>query len=588
MDRKSLLILAGAFGVLLAWMPLTNKFFPPIALPPPPPQSTNALVGATNSTFNSTQPIVQGSASVGNPSLRTESSGIQGKEVTVTLENEDGQYVFSSAGGGLKHVHLKNYPETIEKKSDKKGKLANLNAKAPLAALSLLGPDTLVGDGVYSLKQVDSTILRAEKNLPNGLRVIKEYQLSTNYLIKFNLKFENPTAQPITVPAREIVIGTATPIGVQDEAMFLGMNWFNGSDAEHLTESWFANRTLGCFPGQTRTVYSGGNSNVAWAAVHNQFFTMIAVPQTPAAQVVGRQIPITAPTKEEIGTKSGALLAPLGYQTSLAYNEVTVPPNQLFVTSMDVFAGPKEYNTLARLGRNLDLVMGFDGFIGFFAKSLLLSLNGLNSMGMGYGMAIIVITIIIKLVFWPLSASSTRSMKRMQKLQPQMKAIQDKYKAEPAKMQSKLGEFMKENKINPVAGCLPMIIQIPVFFGFYRMLQAAIELRGASFLWAIDLSSPDTVATIAGFPINIFPLLMGATMIWQAQITPTSPAVDATQQKIMKYMPLMMMVFLYNFSAGLTIYWTVQNLLSIAQMKLTRDKPETTTLQPAIRPVKRA
>ena len=147
---------------------------------------------------------------------------------------------------------------------------------------------------------------------------------------------------------------------------------------------------------------------------------------------------------------------------------------------------------------------------------------------------------------------------------------------------------MKENKINPVAGCLPMIIQIPVFFGFYRMLQAAIELRGASFLWAHDLSSPDTIATIAGFPINPFPLLMGATMLWQAQLTPASPGMDAGQQRIMKYMPLMMMVFLYNFSAGLTIYWTVQNILSIAQMKLTRDKPLTTPAHPAARPSKKS
>jgi YidC/Oxa1 family membrane protein insertase len=118
-----------------------------------------------------------------------------------------------------------------------------------------------------------------------------------------------------------------------------------------------------------------------------------------------------------------------------------------------------------------------------------------------------------------------------------------------------------------------------VFFGFYRMLQSAIELRGAAFLWAHDLSQPDTIGVIGGFPINPFPILMGATMVWQANITPPSPGVDPAQQRIMKYMPLMMMVFLYNFSAGLAIYWTAQNLLSIVQMKLTRtpepEKPAT-------------
>lgn len=160
----------------------------------------------------------------------------------------------------------------------------------------------------------------------------------------------------------------------------------------------------------------------------------------------------------------------------------------------------------------------------------------------------------------------------MAALQPQMKELQDKYKDDPQKLQMKMMEFWKEHKVNPFGGCLPLMLQMPIFFGFFTMLRSAVELRGASFLWACDLSKADTVAFIPGlnFPINPFPLIMGATMIWQARTTPPSPGVDPTQQKIMKYMPLMFMVFLYNFSAGLTLYWTVQNLLSILQMKMTR------------------
>src|SRR5678810_184583 len=121
-----------------------------------------------------------------------------------------------------------------------------------------------------------------------------------------------------------------------------------------------------------------------------------------------------------------------------------------------------------------------------------------------YGWAIIAITIIIKGLFWPLTAASTRSMKRMAALQPQMKAIQEKYKDDAVKMNKKTMEFMKEHKVSPLGGCLPMLLQIPVFFGFYRMLQSAIELRGASFLWACDLSQPDTIFYLAGFPVNPF------------------------------------------------------------------------------------
>jgi YidC/Oxa1 family membrane protein insertase len=218
---------------------------------------------------------------------------------------------------------------------------------------------------------------------------------------------------------------------------------------------------------------------------------------------------------------------------------------------------------------------------------LLLAMNGLHDfLRLPYGWAIVTITFIIKLVFWPLTLASTRSMKRMSALQPQMNAIKEKYKDDPAKMNKKTMEFMKEHKLNPVGGCLPLLIQMPIFIGFYRMIQSAIELRGAPFLWIGDLAQPDTLFVIpglgmfpfigipgVGLPINLLPLIMGATQIWQVRLTPPSPGMDAGQQKMMRYMPLMFIVILYNFSAGLTLYWTVQNLLSIVQTKLTKTDP---------------
>jgi YidC/Oxa1 family membrane protein insertase len=206
---------------------------------------------------------------------------------------------------------------------------------------------------------------------------------------------------------------------------------------------------------------------------------------------------------------------------------------------------------------------------------------------MPYWLAIVVITVIIKLLFWPLTNASTKSMKRMAALQPQMKAIQEKYKDDPAKMNRKVMEFMKEHRVNPLGGCLPVLLQMPVFFGFFLMIRSAIELRGAEFFWACDLSKADTIAFVPflNFPINPLPLLMGATMLWQARLTPVAPGMDPMQQNIMKYMPLMFLFILYNFSAGLTLYWTVQNLLSIAQMKLTKAKDEPA---PAAAPAKHA
>jgi len=285
----------------------------------------------------------------------------------------------------------------------------------------------------------------------------------------------------------------------------------------------------------------------------------------------------------------------VGFEAGLVYPALTLAPHQAILRQAAIFAGPKEYRTLATVSatfnNGVDTIMGFSGswytsIFGFFSKLLLLSMNWLHhSLSLPYGWAIVGITVIIKVLFWPLTAASTRSAKRMQALQPQLKALQEKYKDDPVKSQRKMMEFYKEHKVNPMAGCLPSLIQMPVFMGFFFMIRSAIELRGASWLWVADLSEPDTIFLIPGlgFPFNLLPLIMGATMLWQAHLTPPSPGMDPTQAKIMRYMPLIFMVFLYSFSAGLTLYWTVNNLLSIVQTKLTRTLPETST--PARGPV---
>jgi len=187
------------------------------------------------------------------------------------------------------------------------------------------------------------------------------------------------------------------------------------------------------------------------------------------------------------------------------------------------------------------------GFFGFFAKALLLAMNWLHDVTkLGYGWAIVLLTIILRGIFWPLTAASTRSMKKMQALAPEVKALKEKYKDDQQKFAQKQMELWKKNKVSPMGGCLPMLIQTPVFFGFYTMIRSAIELRGAHFLWAADLTKPDTLFMIPGtnFPFNLLPLLMVGAMVWQAHIQPSSPGMDPAQQKMMRYMPLMILLFL--------------------------------------------
>jgi YidC/Oxa1 family membrane protein insertase len=359
-------------------------------------------------------------------------------------------------------------------------------------------------------------------------------------------------------------------------SMNVGAMWCNGTNCVDRSASYFSTNTtaLFFFPRTPKTEYLAGSNNVVWAAAHNQFFTLMAMPKEPAAQIVAR--PVTLPPFPNVEPMPGTP-ALQGIQTALVYPTATLAAHEAVERQIVIFAGPKEYRLLARIGEQFqnqaDLVMNFGKFFGFFAKALLLAMNWVHDVTQaGYGLTIVLITVAIKVLFWPLTAASTRSMKRMQVLAPEMAALKEKYKDDMQKFTQKQWELYRKHKVSPVSGCLPMAIQMPVFFGFFTMIRSAIELRGARFLWIADLSKPDTLFMIPGthFPFNLLPLLMGGSMLWQSHLTPPSPGMDPAQAKMMRYMPLMFLVFLYNYSSGLALYWTVNNLLTIVQTKLTK------------------
>lgn len=576
MDRKSILIIVACFALYLVMVQVSNKIFPP---KPVSHGATNEVVTATNQNAVAPAPTSATPEPFAPPVQVAVSTNIS--ERLLVLTNDDARYTFTSRGGGLKQVDLLNYPQTVSRSrltaATNRG-VVTLNEDSPVPALAILGGPTVQGDDEFSLTRMPEGV-RAEKTLTNGLRIVKDFRLTNNFLVMASVKLENLSTQMLALPSQEWAVGTATPMNAQDNGMItVGTMWFDGSGKDDKTDAWFENRTLGCIRGTPRWEFIGGATNVVWAAAHNQFFVLAAIPHEPAEQLVVRKIALPPPSEEEITNDIHTVRQPFGFETSLVYPALTLTATQTVERSISIYAGPKEYKTLARVAgqfnNNFDLVMGFGKISGIFSKGLLLSMNFLHSaLKIPYGWAIVVITIIIKVLFWPLTQASTRSMKRMQVLQPQMNAIREKYKDDPAKMNRKVMEFMKENKMNPMSGCWPMLIQMPVFFGFFYMLRTAIELRGASFLWIGDLSQPDTLFIIPGinFPFNLLPLLMGGAMLWQSHLTPPSPGVDPGQQKLMRYLPLIFLVFLYNYSAGLALYWTVQNLLTILQTKLTKN-----------------
>jgi YidC/Oxa1 family membrane protein insertase len=286
--------------------------------------------------------------------------------------------------------------------------------------------------------------------------------------------------------------------------------------------------------------------NVRWAGDRSKYFVAALIPDS--ATVEDTQF-----TKLEDGQPTVWLLG-------------AAPPGTEIVRRAKLYAGPIHYDTLVALGAELDRLanLGWRWIMGLSAL-LLWCLNFLYKHIPNYGVAIILISVATKLVFYPLTQSSLRSMKLMHHLQPEVKAIQAKYKGDPTRMNQVMMALYKQNKVNPVSGCLPMLLQIPVFFALYNVLLNSIELRGAGFMGYIqDLSVPDVLMRFAGFPISLLPIVMtGSTYLMQSQ-TPVAPQ----QKTMMMLMPVMMLVFMYSFPSGVILYWTVNNILSAAQQYL--------------------
>lgn len=243
--------------------------------------------------------------------------------------------------------------------------------------------------------------------------------------------------------------------------------------------------------------------------------------------------------------------------------------------SYHLFYGPKKFKMLEGIGFNLEKSVNF-GWFDVIAKPALWLLNMFYGFCMNYGVAIILVTILFKALFWPISQKGMKSMKNMQKLQPKMVKIKEKFKDDPAKMNQEVMSLYKTYKVNPLGGCLPMLLQIPVFFALYKVLLQSIELRHAPFmLWISDLSAPDRlwlgfdIPYLGGLPV--LTLLMGASMFLQQKLTPTTA--DPTQAKIMMFLPVIFTFMFLNFASGLVLYWFVNNLLSILQqMIINREK----------------
>jgi YidC/Oxa1 family membrane protein insertase len=479
-------------------------------------------------------------------------------EQNASLKSDVAKMDFSNVQGGLTQVELLKY-----KAEDDHPVILSGDHVPAIGAISRNPSDWR--DSGYALTddQANNSVTLT-KDIGNGIQVTKTYTVGKSagvqdpFQLKLTIGFKNTGSAPQDVPGFFVNTGAAQPIHANDRSTYTTFGWDRDSKYQQINVDWFGPSSF-LFFFQTSAghdIYSATGDQISWAAVTDQYFTTILQSKDKSAgQVWAKRDPLLN------NPKAWSIDGALGFP---GFN---LQPGETKVKEFVVYAGPKEYSRLSKLDDDLTAVLNFGPPFGFLSLGLLIMMNTIHAFVGSYGLAILLMTIIIRGAVWPIQNVSMKSMRKMAKLSPMINELKAKYKDDQQRMNQEMMKLYKEYNINPLAGCLPMLIQIPIFFAFYAMLGSAVELRDSSFLWVRDLSQPDTVAHIFGFPLNIIPLVSAATQVWQLQITPKTG--DPSQQRILLIMPIVFLFICYNFAAALSLYYTASNLFTIVQTYLT-------------------
>jgi YidC/Oxa1 family membrane protein insertase len=591
MDKKNTLIGVGFLIAAIASFYFTAKQTPP---PPQAPAPTQPVVNGpatpgatapegTAATPAASVPVL--SAAPANTTFAALAKTDESARV-VTLANDHIEARLTDFGGAIKNVALKKYPAV---KGQPDPFVINEQHADPMLAFTLESFPGLGRNTRYEIvsQKPNEVVFRAVWE--NRIEVTRRYSIlpagsptdkADPYQLRHEIIFRNLSAQTETLPRFGLSLGTAAPVNIDDIGTHLATGYNTGNDIDFIKRSDLeGGGFLSMFGVGSRTPlpFKEAAGPLVWASVENQFFASILTPDQPGRGLVTRRV--------EFSTPAGTPRPLVGVTGTMSFDVPAIASGAEAKLGFDFYTGPKEYSRLSNgdiFKQSQDKVMQF-GFFKIFSQLLLSIMSTVHGWGVNWGWAIVITTLFLKIVFLPLTLSASKSAKRMQKIQPEMQAVREKYKDNPQKLQQATMELFKAHRVNPVGGCLPILITIPFFMGFFSMLQSTAELRFAEFLWASDLSMPDTVAHIPlGFmtlPLNIMPILMGATMIIQMRLTP-QPSVDNAQAKMFKFMPYIFAIFCYNFSCALSLYSTVNGLFTIGQ-QLIINRMKDSPLPPA-------
>jgi YidC/Oxa1 family membrane protein insertase len=455
-------------------------------------------------------------------------------EKNICVETPLYSAVFSTKGAVLKSFKLKKYRQSLTNKTELV-ELVNINGLTnyPLAINFAEANSNLPADITYK-SDIESLNLSSggtgrlifTVNTPGQLKVEKIFTFyADKYAFDLNVKVRNLSQVNIEPTAVLFWTHYFDPKAEEDSYSHNGPVFFVKNEITTETpKDLEARKVIG--------------PDVSWGGYESKYFLMSLIPKQPTLTnlVFG---------KDQRNLVSVAMDGP----------KSLIPSGQDGTFSYSVYLGPKDYDILKAQKVGLENSIDY-GWVKWLALPLLITMKFLYQFVHNYGIAIIILTIFIKVIFWPLGNKSYKSMKEMQSLQPKITELREKYKNDKARLNQEVMQLYKKYKINPLSGCLPMLIQIPVFFGLYKALLYSIELRHSPFVWWIqDLSAKD--------PYYITPIIMGATMLWQQKISPQ--AGDPMQAKLMMLMPVVFTFLFLNFPSGLVIYWLFNNILSIGQ-----------------------
>ncbi len=567
MNKKDLIVVIPLVVLALAWGPIYSRFF---AKPQPAVELAEPTIIPRETEFTAPKTELESKVSESVAALQKTLEAIENAD-KVVLENENVSLTLSSAGGSVVKAILKDYT------TEKNGTNLVTYTFNDSPALSYVGMSEISAKTLMATQKIDDKTVVFTKVLSNGLTFMRRITLGDSYSVDVNDQLINPTDAPIVLPPLSIGTGFIPEGSVTKQMQgipMLGVDSLVGKDL-----NYWGNRVNKFFK-KAGTDYIDVEPDpeltgrVNWVSAKNKFFAQVLIPH----EGIATQFHLMANKEPGKRGKTKSIAS----SVSLDGKELGVKETRSY--KYTYYIGPKDYEVLKATGYQIEDVMEFRT-VGFWSgmnfimeparKSLLWLLVTIHKFIPNYGVAIILLTMIVRGIFWPLTHKSTESMKRMSELQPKIKALQEKYKENTQVMQQETMKLYRENKVNPAAGCLPIMVQIPIFFALYTVLRSAIELRFAGFLWIPDLSEPENL--FAGMipligSLNILPLLMTGTTVLQQHLTPTSA--DPQQKQMMMLVPIMMLFIFYNMPSGLTLYWTTSNVAMIVQMLIRnwRDK----------------